>query len=145
MRQSTSHKIKSRAEREYYAKALKNLDYEPTVDDTLDFPETDDKDRDYSIPTSPHRRKKTSMKQKLIEHFEDNWIKWVFAGVGTIIFFFMIDSKVDITRIDTKVEIMSEDVIDLKKSDKENLERFHKHELELQKANLKIESLENKE
>ena len=144
MRKTHNHTTKSKIEREYYAKALKDLDYEPTVDETIKFPETDDRKRDFSLPKSPHRRK-ISFKQKVSDHFEENWIKWLLTGACVVIFFLMIDSKTHIASINTKVDTIKEDVTELKKTEKENLERFHKHELELQEVKFKMEVLEKKD
>lgn len=141
MRKTSQHTGKSKAEREYYSKSLKHLDYQPTVDETMKFPETDDSARDYSVPTSTHRRK-TTIKQQIIDHFEENWIKWVFVGVSIVIFYLMVDSKISISTIGTKVEVIKEDVSELKKAEKDNVERFHKQDLQILEARMRIDAFE---
>ena len=143
MRKSSQHTPKSQAEREYYSKALKHLDYQPTVDDTIKFPETDDANRDYSLPTSSVRRR-PKLKQQILSHFEENWIKWLLAGISIIIFYLMVDSKIGISTIDTKVDIMKEDILELKGTEKENIERFHKQDLQLQETKLRVDAIEKR-
>ena len=141
MRKTSQHAGKSRAEKEYYSKALKHIDYEPTVDETMKFPETDDAARDYSTPTSTHRRK-TPIKQQIIDHFEENWIKWVIVGASIVIFYLMVDSKIAISTIGTKVDVIKEDVSELKKAEKDNQKRFHQQDLQIQEARLRIDAFE---
>lgn len=141
MRKTSQHVGKSNAEREYYSKALKHLDYQPTVDETMKFPETDDAARDYSIPTSTHRRK-TPIKQQLIDHFEDNWIKWVLIVASIMFSYLMIDSKISISTLGIKIDVIKDDVSELKKAEKDNLERFHQQDLQIQEARLKIDAFE---
>jgi len=144
MRKTSPHAGKSKAEKEYYSKALKHLDYQPTVDETIKFPETDDADKDYSIPTSTHRRR-TNLKQQICDYFEDNWIKWLLAGIGAVIFYLMVGAKISISTVETKVDIIMEDVTDLKKVEKEHQERFHQQDLQIQESRLRIQALEKRD
>ena len=141
MRETSQHVGKSKAEKEYYSKALKHFDYQPTVDETMKFPETDDAARDYSTPTSTHRRR-TPIKQQLIDHFEDNWIKWVLLVASIMFSYLVIDSKISISTLGIKIDVIKDDVSELKKAEKDNLERFHQQDLQIQEAKLKIDAFE---
>ncbi len=144
MRNPGSHTGKSRPEREYYTKAIKHLDYEPTLDESLKFPETDDTQRDYSVQKSPKRRKPT-IKQQLFDHWEENWVKWLIAGVGAVLLYLMLDSKVAITAISGKVDVIKEEVTELKQVNKTNQERFQQHELKIQEQHFRMSSIEEKQ
>jgi len=143
MRKSQSHVPKSNLEKEYYMKGIKNFDYEPTVDEAIKFPVTDNTDRDFSVQTSPHRRK-SNFNESFFNHLEDNWIKWLIAGIGFVIFYLMVDSKIDITRILTNVENLKQDVTRLNDGQEQNAEKIQKQEIEIEKTKMKIEFIEEK-
>jgi len=142
MRDIKKHIPKSNAHREYYVKVLKNLDYEPTVDDTLKFPETDDKDKDYSLPTTEKRRR-LPFKTQIREHFEENWIKYVVGIISAVLFFLMVESKIDISVIKEKINNLREDIIEVKSLTKENRNKLDNQEKEILENKYKIKYLEN--
>lgn len=141
MRKSTSHAAKTKSEREYYSKAIRNLDYEPTVDDAIKFPETDEGKSDYSLQRSIHKRR-INLKQRVLDHMEENWIKWVLAGTAIVIGYLVYDSKINISVLMTKVETIVSEISELKNNEKANVEKLHQHDLEIQEAKFKIESVE---
>lgn len=141
MTQRKSHIGKSKFQKDYYSRQIKSLDYEPTIDETINFSETESSKRDYSVPKSTKKRKQ-KFKQQLIDHFEDNWLKWVIGFVTLFLLFFLVDSKVDIKGIDTKVDVIKEDVNELKQNQKENVEKLHQQDMKTQENKLRIEELE---
>ena len=141
MRNPSGHAGKSKSAREYYTKAIKHLDYEPTLDESLKFPESDDTQRDYSVQKSPKRRKPT-IKQQFLDHWEENWVRWLIAGVGIVLLYLMVDSKIAITAINGKVDNIKEEVTELKQVNKSNQDRFQQQELKLQEQHFRISSIE---
>jgi len=101
MKKRGTYNGKTRQAKDYYAKTIKNQDYEPTVDETINFPETDDVEKDFSLPKSTKKRK-PKFKQVIIDHFNENWLYWVVGIICIVIFFYMVDAKVDIKGIDTR-------------------------------------------
>jgi len=143
MTQRKGHMGKSKMERDYYSRFIKNLDYEPTIDETIKFPETDDTKRDFSLPKSSDKRK-VSLKQKLSDHFEENWIRWVIGAFVVLLIFLMYDSKVDIKGIETNVDNIKEDMKDVKGSQKEIQNKLHEQDLKIQENKIKLESIESR-
>lgn len=141
MTQRKTHIGKSSYEKDYYSRQIKNLDYEPTIDETINFPETESAKRDYSIPKSTKKRK-PKLKQKIIDHIEENWIKWAIGFAALVLLYFFVDSKVDIKGIDTKVDVIKEDVKELKQNQKENVEKFHQQDMKIQENKLHIEEID---
>lgn len=105
---------------------------EPTVDETIIFPETDDNKRDFSLPKSSNKRK-ISIKQKLSDHFYENWVNWLVGAVAMILIFLMIDSKVDIKGIETNVDNIKEDMKDVKETQKEINNKVHDQDLKFKR------------
>lgn len=140
MTQRKSHTGKTKFEKDYYSRIIKNLDYEPTVDETIKFPESDDSKKDFSVAKSSSKRK-ISLKEKLSYHFEENWLHWVIGVVAAVLLFLMVNSKVDIKGIETNVENIKEDVEEVKGSQKEINDKLHKQDMKIQENQLRIESL----
>lgn len=141
MTQRKTHTGKSKYEKDYYSRQIKNLDYEPTVDETINFPETESAKRDYSVPKSSVKRK-PKIKQQIIDHFEENWLKWVVGFVALFLLYFLVDSKVDIKGIDTKVDIIKEDVNELKQNQRDNVEKIHQQDMKIQENKFHIEEID---
>jgi hypothetical protein len=141
MKRDNSHIAKSRPEKDYYAKYIKTQDYEPTVDETLKFPSTDDDKKDFSNQKSKKKRKAT-FQQKLQDHFEENWLKWVVGFVATILIWLMFDSKSSIGVLDIKVGRVQDDIKELKTVDKETNKRLQDQELNLRENKIRIENIE---
>jgi hypothetical protein len=141
MKRENTHVPKTRPEKDYYARYIKTQDYEPTVDETLKFPSTDDDKKDFSNQKSKKKRK-TSFQQKVIDHFEENWIKWLGGLIITILLWLMFDSKISIAGIDFKVGRIQEDVKELKQTDKETNDRLQRQELDIRENQIKIEGIE---
>lgn len=141
MRNIGKHVSKSTAHKYSYIDNLKNMDYEPTIDDTLKFPETDDKERDFSLPKSSKKRP-IPLKNKFHDHIEQNWLSYLIGIIGIIFFYFMVDSKTDISRIDTNVSNIKDDVNELKNDHKENINTLHKQKLEILENKYRIKAIE---
>lgn len=139
MTQRKGHTGKSKVEKDYYSRFIKNLDYEPTVDETIKFPETDDTKRDFSLPKSSEKRK-VRLTQKISDHFNDNWLHWIIGAVAMILIFLMVDSKVDIKGIETNVDNIKDEVKDIKDSQKEIRNKLHDQDLQIQENKIRIET-----
>ncbi len=144
MRDKHNHIAKTPKHKEYYMKNLKNMDYEPTIDEAIKFQDTDDNERDFSIPKSSNARPLPFFDQ-LKNHFEKNWIGYVISIGCLVLIFLMFDSKKEFSRIDITINNVKEDVTELKVICKENSDKIHKTELELLDEKYRIKSIEEKQ
>jgi hypothetical protein len=143
MKSRNSHTGKSPADKDYYARAIKRMGAEPTVDETVPFSQTDDTRQDFSVPTSRNRRPEPVFHQ-ISEHFRENWPRWILAVAGIVLMYLMGDSRATVASIDTKVQYIQEDIKDLKQSNRENLQKIQNQELQVQKNEMRIDNLEKK-
>lgn len=140
MIRAKGHIPKSVQERAAYVDYIRKLDYEPTKDEALDFSESTDKEPDYSIQKANKVNRLSTWEQFKL-HFEDNWIKWVIAGVAIVISFFIVTSKVSISGLGIKQDQTSKDIdkinINIKDLEKTN----NAQDLKIQKNEINIENL----
>lgn len=141
MRKNNSHVSKSRPERDYYSKYIKSQDYEPTVDETLKFPSTDDDKKDFSNSKTRKRRKLT-FQQQFSDHLNENWPKWIGGSIVAILLWLMFDSKIAINGINYNVNTLKEDIQEMKQTDKETNEHLQKQDLNIRENQIRIESLQ---
>jgi hypothetical protein len=141
MKRTDRHVGKSFREREYYSKKIRGLDYEPTIDETLKFDESDESKKDFSLPTTRATRPR-KVSERITDHLKENWIAWIFALIGlTIVYYGFTFNRA----LGTLEGIMGE-LRDTVKNMHENFkgldDKFHSHDLEIQKNSLKIEQIE---
>lgn len=140
MNRNKGHIPKSKQERAAYVNYIRKLDYEPTKDEALDFSESSDKAADYSIEKANKVKRLTTWEQFQF-HFEENWIKWLIAGVVVIISFFAVSSQVSISGLnikqdqsDKEIEIINTDLKEIKSTN-------HNQDMKIQKNEIMIENL----
>lgn len=148
-RNKSSHISKSKEERDYYNRMIKNLDFEPTQSESIEFNESNDKDEDYSVQTSnkPRRRPLT---HTLTDHFRENMSAYIMSFLGIILFYFMIDSKVDLATIKQKIVGIDEKINNYKEQNKDikskvdkNDEKLHQLEIEIIKNSVSKQNPKN--
>ena len=100
MNKRGSHMAKSVSARATYARYLKNIDCEPTVDDQIALAPSTEGGEELREPTSK-RRRRISTGQKLQDHFQEHWVEWLFGGVVAITAWLMIDARVDLMRVES--------------------------------------------
>lgn len=77
---------KTPREREYFTREIKKVDYQPTIDESLDFHSSDDNQSDLSISKVAATRP-PKIKERLADHFKENWITWVVGGISVLLVF----------------------------------------------------------
>lgn len=108
-----AHVGKSKAERAYYTKAIKNTQIDPTLDESLDFIESDDLDSDFSVPTDKGTRR-IPLKYKLKSYLENNWYMWV-PTVAVAVFIpwaasYLLDNGKQLVKHETKIDYIEKNV-----------------------------------
>lgn len=136
-RYRSKHIGKSKAERDRYNQSIKNLDFEPTQSESINFNESNEKDEDYSAQTSnkPRRRPLT---HTIGDHFRENIAAYFMSLVGFFLLFFMIDSKVDIATIKEKILGIDErsngiksELENIENKVEKNSEKIHEQEIKM--------------
>ncbi|HVP06287.1 MAG TPA: hypothetical protein VMS71_00490 [Candidatus Acidoferrum sp.] len=136
------HVAKSVAERTRYRKYIDRLDYEPTVDDTLTFADSDrgDKDVTQQVPAAARPVPYTTrFKSFLSVH----WFDLLVAIFVFILLFATVDSKVDLARISTALDAQKETLKDLKSDIKDRTSDDHNQDLQLREHSVRLQNLES--
>lgn len=153
-RNTSKHIPKSINERRYYHDFIKNQDYVPTVDDSLNFEETTNNDKEFKVEENKRRRPKP-IKEQLIDHFTERWITYV-IGVLTFVFsYLMFNAKVDIARIFVKtenieknVDKVSSDIKELNNKTDQKIdalkEKSNEQDMKIKENEIKLEYLKRK-
>ena len=139
---SPKHQPKSDYQVRRYLDAIKKTDYEATVDDSLNFSETDDRSKDLSVSEAVPKRRKPAFKYRLTEHFIENWIYWVVGIVGTILFLFLFDFNRDLGKLEGKVESIQSSISDVREKNNKISEQLQKNEIDNAKQEVRIDNLE---
>lgn len=136
-RNKSSYIGKSKAERDYYNRMIKNLDFEPTQSESIDFNDSNDKEEDYSVQKSNKARRRP-LTHTLTDHFRENVAAYIMSFLGLVLFYFMIDSKVDLATIKEKIVGVDEKMNNYKDQSKDlnskvdqNQEKLHQLEIEI--------------
>lgn len=143
MNRKKSHVGKSQASREAYTRYIKKLDYESTVEEPTPFVSTTESGEELLTQTS-NRKRRISLSDKFIEHFSENWIGWVICIAIAILYFTLIDSKVDLARINTNIENIKEDINSIKNDIKEQDKKNHDQDLSIKENSIRISNVEKR-
>lgn len=135
------HVGKTRAAREAYSRYIRKLDNDPTIEEPVPFSSSNESGEELIEPTSK-RKRKVSFGNALKEHFSNNWISWMVSVAIFILFFLMLDSKVDLAKISTTIDAIKEKVASLVDSSKDTQNKDHEQDLVLKEHSMQIIQLE---
>lgn len=142
MRKGRSHIPKSPHERDYYSRYIKKQDYEQTVDQGFQFPETDIPEKDFEFNEKPKERKKT-IKEQLSDHIGDNWIKWVFGGLALIISILIYNFKITISTNENNIKNLDDDVNSIETKLEKNTDLLHNLDKQIEINKIRIEDIKS--
>lgn len=125
MARNTGHTTKSKVEKDFYTRYIKEQDYEPTIDDSLPFKTSNDKSEDFTLQQAERKRKEPT-KDIVIRHLEENWVKWIFSVVGVALFYFFITFQVNLSKTETKSLENEKDITTLDSKVEKTTERLDK-------------------
>ena len=136
-----SHVTKSPTQRVNYNRYIERQDYEPTVDDALPFAHSSQSGEDLREPTS--RRKRTiNMTERILDHFQDHYLTWIFSGIIIVLIYLMFESKVDFARIHKSLEFSGKNISSLDFDMKKKTEKDSKQDLNINENRIKIGVIE---
>ena len=124
-----------------YQKYIQRIDLEPTLNDSVDFNDSAKGGEELSEPTSK-RKRKIKIRDRMANHFSDNWVIWV-SGIFVIaLVYFMIDSKIDFAKLDVNLNNQVEKIETIKNSSLSNEKQNYKQDLQINENKLRIEFIE---
>ena len=131
-----SHAGKSLQQKESYKRYLTNIDYEPTLDDSLQFNNTEKAGEDLSESTIKKRRP-VSLKYQIIEYVKEYWFSYLIAGFVIICLYLINETRIVNKLFDYKLSELksSFDKMDVKSEE---------HNKTIIENKIKIEMLEKK-
>ncbi len=113
------HIGKSREQRQSYGRYIRSLDYEPTIEEGIDFGSTEKGGEELSESTS-QRKSRGYTKNRIREHIKDHWIEWIIGGLIVFGLFLINESRITtaimgntLTDTKTKVEGLNTDIRNL--------------------------------
>lgn len=136
-----SHVTKNRLSRQIYRSNIKKTDYEPTVDEATIFSPSDQEGEDFREPTVK-RKRKVDIKDRLIEHVNNNWHMWAIGAFVTLGGYFLVDSKIIIARIDATMEAHKSDISRIELSEKEDSQKNQEQDMLLKEHAIRLEHIE---
>src|SRR5690554_5937739 len=110
----SNHTYKNQKEKTSYKRYIRHLDYEPTLNEGVDFPESDKSDKEFSVSNVPEKRRESNS-ELIGEYIKKNWLPWIIGIFAFILIFLTVDSKVDIATIFEKTETIKENTDDIKR------------------------------
>ena len=140
MGRNTGQTTKNKVQKDFYSKYIKEQNYEPTVDDSLNFDTSNDKEEDFSLQKADRKRKEPK-KDLILRHFEENWVKWLFSFVGIALLYFFFTFQVNLSRTDTRSLEKEKDITNLDSKEEKSTERLDN---EIEKLEAKIETEKEK-
>ena len=141
MSKRDNHIAKSTAAKEAYARYLKNVDCEPTVNDQIALSPSTEGGEELREPTSK-RRRPVSAGQKLQDHFQEHWVEWLFGGVVAIVVWLMLDARVDLSRIEANAGAQKDNITDLKDDAKLSNQKNQEQDLTLREHSVRLSVVE---
>lgn len=137
------HVGKGNKEKDLYADSLKKLDYEPTVDHSLEFPQSDSDKEELGISKTKTRRP-PPLQERIEEHVKKNWIGWLVGFISLVLSLFMVHFNRDLGILEGIVSVIRDDVKMMKDDNNKLSDKVHSQELTNQEMQFKIKNLENK-
>jgi hypothetical protein len=129
---------KTPQEKSNFKRYIRELDYEPTMDERFKFSESDIGDKDFSISQALVSPSPSGI-SRLKDYFSENWIAWLVGGVVIILTFLMIESKVDLAKLFEKVDQNKEEINSVKEDVKTINEVNHNQDLKIQEIQIRHE------
>lgn len=103
------HVGKSQQEKDFYGRYIKSLDYEPTLDESIDFASTEKAGEELS-ESSSKRAPRGRLKYNLVSYFSEHWLEWVIGALVIISLFLINESRITTTIMSKNIEDTNKNV-----------------------------------
>ena len=136
------HVPKSIQMRRNYMRYISSMDYDPTVDERLDFKETSQGGEDLSM-VDTQKKRPINISDKIKDHFTSNWLVWILSILAAGIFYLIYDSKVAFTRFETTMTNHNEKINELKDVDTNLQKNDRSQDLKIQENRLLLDQIKD--
>jgi len=143
-RNSSQHTGKSRFEKEYYNNYIKKQESESTVDEGLEFKNSDSPENEYSVAKVEAQRP-IPIKYQIYKHLKEKWIEYAVIIFIAIISWLMVYSRIDIATILEKLSNVEKRIDKVEIKVEENKDYNHQQDLKIQKNELNIQNSKKKD
>ncbi|HQH00733.1 MAG TPA: hypothetical protein PLZ82_08110 [Smithellaceae bacterium] len=120
MRDRDKHVGKTYSQKKAYNRYIQNQDYEPTIDESIDFGATETSGEELSESTSK-RVSRGNTKKLIAEHIKEHWVFWLFGALIIIGLYIVNESRVTTAIMGNNLTENTKS-IDSVKSDLKNLD-----------------------
>ena len=142
------HVPKTRQAKKDYRKYIETLDYDPTINEDLDFSQTsqvDETPNSDSDATSTFKKRPVDLSEVIKDYIKDNWLPGLLTGVISIIIlivgYLVFDSKAAFSKFETMLSNQSEDISEIKSLVKENSDKIVDNRFNIQANKYCVDSL----
>lgn len=138
-------RVKSTQERVNYSKAIREQEYEPTINERFKFYESDNLEDSQEFTDVPQKRP-VSFEERIKDFWDKNGLQTIAGIILSVIFFFvgffLFDINKGLTKIEVKQDQNVKSIDEIKQTEKENSEKLNQMNLDIQKNSIKLEYLE---
>jgi uncharacterized protein HemX len=125
-----------------YRRYIDTLDYQPTVDERLNFNQTSQSGEELSdVETS--KKRPANISEKVKDHFAGNWLIWFLGALAAGILYLISDSKVAFTKFETMLSTQNEKLNDLKNTEAEIQKNDRSQDLKIQENSILLNQIKD--
>lgn len=136
------HVPKSEQMKKNYMRYIGTMDYQPTVDERLDFNHTSQSGEDLST-TPTIKKRPLTLSESIKKHFSNNWLVWILAILAAGILYLVSDSKVAFTRFETMLNASNEKIQDSKSSVNDIKQNDRSQDLKIQENRILLNQIKH--
>ena len=124
------HVPKTKQAKKDYRKYIETLDYDPTIDEDVNFSQTSQLNETHPDPevTSTLKKRPVDLSEVITDYIRNNWLTGLLTGVISIIIliggYLVFDSKAAFSKFETMLSNQSEDISEIKDLVKENSDKI---------------------
>ncbi len=116
MNKRANHVAKNKSEMNHYNSQIKKLDYDPTVDENLDFKNSNDPEIPEIEDFENIRVQNEPFKNKIARHFRKNLFQWISGIIIAVLSVFFISYTWILAETRSDVNYYHEDTLELKEA-----------------------------
>jgi hypothetical protein len=131
-----SHTGKTYKQKQDYNRFLPKIDYEPTIDDSLQFNGTEKAGEDLTESTIK-RKRPISINHTITEHISENWLIYLIGAIVIICLYLINESRIDFKLFDYKLIKIGDSVDKIEK-------KVESHDKTIIENDIKIKEIEKR-
>jgi len=141
-RDRSSHVSKTPSERSAYHRYIRRLESQPTVEESIELDPSFEPRQELTEPTSTKERA-IPLGYRLSDHFQKNWVTWLFGILMFVAVYLVYDSKVNIAILHNDLSNQQSRLDRISNSVDGIVETDHAQDLIIQELKIRLEFLVN--